>query len=442
MQNLKGFRDFFPEEMAERNHLFETWRRVATRFGFVEYDGPPLELLELYTKKSGDEIVEQLYHFEDKGGRKVALRPEMTPTLARMMAARVTTLPKPIKWFSIPQLFRYERNQRGRLREHFQLNVDIVGAPGVEADAELLAVALAVQLELGLRRDDVVARVNDRRVVAGALGVLGVTGDQIADVYAALDKFRKISSAEKFTALLRDAGVPTDSADSIDELRSLCDGSVTIFDWFEPHLGKVDETTRDALSDFEKYLGLMHEKGLGDFVEVDFSIVRGLAYYTGIVFELYDRKGKERAICGGGRYDDLIASLGGPDMPALGFGMGDVVLSLILRDRGLMPETPARADVVVIPVGDELAAAAREVTEELRRADVRAETPYAPAGVSKDLKAANQHRIPYAVIVGPDEWEAREVNLKDLKAGDQERVALSELADRVRGNQSTRSTRT
>ena len=441
MQNLKGFRDFFPEEMAERNHLFETWRRVATRFGFVEYDGPPLELLELYMKKSGDEIVEQLYHFEDKGGRHIALRPEMTPTLARMMAARVTTLPKPIKWFSIPQLFRYERNQRGRLREHFQLNVDIIGAPGVVADAELLAVALSVQLELGLRRDDVVARVNDRRVVAGALGVLGVTDDKIADVYAALDKFRKISSPETFTALLQDAGVP---ADSIQELTRLCDGSATVFDWFEPHLGEVDEATRNALSDLEKYLGLMHEKGLADLAEVDFSIVRGLAYYTGIVFELYDRKGKERAICGGGRYDDLIASLGGPDMPALGFGMGDVVLSLILRDRGLMPEAPARADVVVIPVGDELARAAREVTEELRRADVRAETPYAPAGVSKDLKAANQHRIPYAVIVGPDEWEAREVNLKDLKAGEQERVALSELADRVRArrHQSTRSTRT
>ncbi len=439
MQNLKGFRDFFPEEMAERNYLFETWRRVATRFGFVEYDGPPLELLELYTKKSGDEIVKQLYHFEDKGGRQVALRPEMTPTLARMMAARVATLPKPIKWFSIPQLFRYERNQRGRLREHFQLNVDIIGAPGVEADAELLTVALSVQLELGLQRDDIVARVNDRRVVAGALGVLGVTDDNVAGVYAALDKFRKISSSETFATLLHDAGVP---ADSIQELTTLCDGSVTVFAWFEPHLGEVDETVKSALSDLEKYLGLMNEKGLGELVEVDFSIVRGLAYYTGIVFELYDRKGKERAICGGGRYDDLIASLGGPDMPALGFGMGDVVLSLILRDRGLMPETPPRADVIVIPVGEALAAAARAVCDDLRRADVRAETPYAPAGVSKDLKAANQHRIPYAVIVGPDEWEAREVNLKDLTSGEQERVKLDELAENVRQRQSRRSTRT
>jgi histidyl-tRNA synthetase len=431
LQNLKGFRDFFPEDMAERNHVFDAWRRVAKRFGFVEYDGPPLELLELYTRKSGEEIVEQLYTFTDKGDREVALRPEMTPTLARMMAARVTTLPKPIKWFSIPQLFRYERNQRGRLREHFQLNVDIIGASEVEADAELLAVALSVQLELGLQPDDVVARVNDRRIVAGALGILSVPDERIAAVYAALDKFRKIASPEKFAELLNDAGVPPDS---VPELMRLCDGSVSVFEWFAPRLEGVDATARRAVADLENYLGLMNEKGLGELVEVDFSIVRGLAYYTGIVFELYDRKGKERAICGGGRYDDLIASLGGPEMPALGFGMGDVVLSLILRDRGLMPATPPRADVVVIPVGAELASAARRVTDDLRRAEVRAETPYSPSGVGKDMKAATQHKIPYAVIVGPDEWGAREVNLKNLTTGEQSRVPLSELAERIRSS--------
>lgn len=429
MQNLRGFRDFFPDEMAERNYLFDTWRKVAQRFGFVEFDGPPLELLELYTRKSGQEIVEQLYTFTDKGGREVALRPEMTPTLARMMAARATTLPKPIKWFSIPQLFRYEKSQRGRLREHFQLNVDIVGAPEVEADAELLAVALTVQLELGLTGADVVARVNDRRIVAGALGILEVPEPNIATVYGAIDKFRKVSSSEKFTALLNEAGVPPAA---IPELVRLCDGSVPVFEWFAPHMSSVDEVTRKAVVDLEKYLDLMQEKGLRELVEVDFSIVRGLAYYTGIVFELYDRKGKERAICGGGRYDDLVASLGGPDVPALGFGMGDVVLSLILRDRGLMPAPPPRADVVVIPVGEELAAVARKVTEDLRRADIRAETPYSPAGVGKDLKAANQHNIPYAVIVGPDEWEAGEVNLKDLGTGEQIRVSLSELPGKIK----------
>ena len=234
---------------------------------------------------------------------------------------------------------------------------------------------------------------------------------------------------ETFEELLKEAGVPPSA---VSELQKLCGGSVSVFDWFAPRSEEVDAVTEKAVSDLERYLQLMSDYGLGEFVEVDFSIVRGLAYYTGIVFELYDRKGKERAICGGGRYDDLIASLDGPDMPALGFGMGDVVLSLMLRDRGLMPEAPPRADVVVIPVGEELASAALEVTSALRASDLRAETPYAPAGVGKDLKAANRERIPFAVIVGPEEWEAREVNLKDLRSGEQQRVPLAELARRIR----------
>ncbi len=427
MQNLKGFRDFFPEEMAERTHVFDAMRRVAKRYGFVEYDGPPLESLELYTKKSGDEIVAQLYNFQDKGGRDVALRPEMTPTLARMVAARAPSLQKPIKWFSIPQLFRYERNQRGRLREHFQLNVDIIGAREVEADAELLAVGLDVQRELGLTKEDVVARVNDRRIVTGALRLLEVSQDSIAATYTAIDKYRKVPD-ETFTKLLSDAGI---SESGIAEIRKLAGGSVSVFEWFAPRLDDTDETTRKAVSDLETYLARMSEAGFEDFVEVDFSIVRGLAYYTGIVFELYDRKGKERALCGGGRYDDLIQSLGGPDLHAIGFGMGDVVLSLMLRDRGLMPKAPPRSDVVVIPVGAELAAAARQVTTELRRAGKHAETPYSPTGVGKDLKAASQRAIPYAVIVGPEEWAAHEVNLKDLRTGKQTRVALNTLAAKI-----------
>jgi len=428
LQKLKGFRDFFPEEMAERTHVFDAMRRVAKRYGFVEYDGPPLESLELYRKKSGDEIVAQLYTFKDKGGRDVALRPEMTPTLARMVATRANSLQKPIKWFSIPQLFRYEKNQRGRLREHFQLNVDIIGAREVEADAELLAIGLDVQRELGLTKEDVVARVNDRRIVSGALGLLEVSEESIAATYTAIDKFRKVPD-ETFTELLSDAGV---SDDAIEEIRKLCAGSVSVFEWFAPRLDDVDEPTRKAVADLETYLARMTEAGFEDFVEVDFSIVRGLAYYTGIVFELYDRKGKERAICGGGRYDDLVQSLGGPDLSALGFGMGDVVLSLMLRDRGLMPKAPPRSDVVVIPVGAELAVIARLITTELRRAGKRAETPYSPAGVGKDLKATGQRGIPYAVIVGPEEWAAHEVNLKDLRTGKQSRVAIDALAAEIK----------
>lgn len=426
MQALKGFRDFYPEEMAERTHVFEAWRRVARRFGFTEYDGPPLEYLELYTKKSGAEIVDQLYNFRDKGGRDVSLRPEMTPTLARMVAARASALPKPIKWFSIPQLFRYERNQRGRLREHFQLNVDILGSHAVEADAELLAVALEVQRELGLTEEDVVARVNDRRIVAGAVSLLGVPPERVPAVYGAIDKFRKVDP-DKFRGLLEEAGVP---AEGVEAIPVLCEGRVGFAEWFEER--PADETTRSAVANLTRYLEVMKENGLEAFVETDFSIVRGLAYYTGIVFELYDRSGKERAICGGGRYDDLVRSLGGSDMPALGFGMGDVVLTLMLKDKGLLPGPPARVDVVVIPVGEELASVAREVTTRLRRAGIRAETPFEPAGVGKDLKAASRDGATYAVIVGPDEWAAGEVNLKHLKKGDQERVTAAALAEAIR----------
>jgi histidyl-tRNA synthetase len=412
--------------MGRRTYLFDRWRRVARRFGFVEFDGPPLESLELYTKKSGEEIVEQLYAFEDKGGRAVSLRPEMTPTLARMVAARAAALPRPLKWFSIPQLFRYERNQRGRLREHFQLNVDIVGAREVEADAELLAVALEIQRELGLGADDVVARVNDRRVVQGVLEALDVRSDSVAAVYAAIDKFRKVSR-ETYAELLATAGVPAGAAS---ELTGLSSGEIDLLDWCDRRLPAG--AFRDAAGSLARYRELLAEAGLADFVRVDFSIVRGLAYYTGIVFELYDRKGKERAVCGGGRYDHLIESLGGPKLEALGFGMGDVVLSLMLEERGLFPAMPSRIDVAVIPVGRELASAARKVTAALRREGLSVETPFSPAGVGKDLKAASREGARYAIIIGPDEWSERSANLKDLREGTEERVPIDRLAENIR----------
>lgn len=430
MKSLQGFRDFYPDVLARRNHIFSAWRTVARRYGFQEYDGPPLESLELYTRKSGDEIVGQLYNFKDKGDRDVALRPEMTPTLARMMAVKATTLPKPIKWFSLPQLFRYERKQRGRLREHFQLNVDIIGAPEVEADVELLAVGLDVQRELGLTENDLVARVNDRRITAGALQVLEVSAEQIPAVYSAIDKFRKVPP-ETFRTLLEDAGVPSHH---IEDLARLCKGDAPYREWFDSRLERDGfEEARKAVNDLERYLAILEEQGFGGFVEVDPSIVRGLAYYTGIVFELYDRKGELRALCGGGRYDNLIAALGGPDIPAVGFGMGDVVLSELLKDKGLMPEAPGRLTAMVVPVGNELAAAARTVTTRLRQAGISAETPYNPAGVGKDLKAANQARAHFAVIVGPDEWSAGDVNLKNLRSGEQQRLSLEQLAETIEG---------
>ena len=340
---LPGFRDFYPDEFAQRAHIFRAWREVARRHAFVEYDGPPLEPLELYTRKSGEEIVGQLYNFKDKGDREVALRPEMTPTFARMVAERANALRKPIRWFSIPQLFRYERAQRGRLREHYQLNVDIVGEASELADAELLSVAISIMQELGLTSDDVCARVSDRRLLTALLVDIGIADEMLQHaVYGVLDKIAR-QPREVSQEKLATAGLTSEQIASVMEL------PVT-----EDLRGVRRETAQsphvkhhvDRLQRYFDHLGAL---GMGEWVKLDLSIVRGLAYYTGIVFELFDAKGELRAICGGGRYDSLLKDLGGVDLPALGFGMGDVVLGELLKDRGLMPAgAGSGADLFVV----------------------------------------------------------------------------------------------
>jgi histidyl-tRNA synthetase len=264
-------------------------------------------------------------------------------------------------------------------------------------------------------------------VVQGALSELEVAAENVPAVYAAIDKFRKVPR-ETFEQLLMDSGA---SPKAVVELTLLCAGEVDLLDWCDRHL--KPGTGLDAATSLAHYRHLLREMDLAPFVQVDFSIVRGLAYYTGIVFELYDRKGKERAICGGGRYDELIRSLGGPGLEALGFGMGDVVLSLMLEDRGLFPASPPRIEVAVIPVGRELASAARKVTAMLRRAGLSAETPFSPSGVGKDLKAASRDGARFAVIIGPDEWSTDAVNLKDLRQGTERKVPVASLFEAIRG---------
>ena len=329
---LPGFREFYPAEMALRTHIVGTWRTVATRYGFEEYDGPPLEPLELYTAKSGEEIVGQLYNFTDKGGREVALRPEMTPTLARMVAARANGLKKPIRWFSVPQLFRYERQQRGRLREHFQLNCDLIGEPGPLGDAEIIALALDVMRAFGLGPQDVRVRLSDRRVLRALLLGAGVAESQLGAAFQAVDKVERFERAA-LVEQLEKAGVSAGAIERVFEVAALR-GLPAV----ESALGRVPAGAESGqpLRQVVDALGAM---GLGEFVEVDLTIVRGLAYYTGTVFELFDAGRTLRAICGGGRYDGLLQALGGVDLPALGFGMGDVVLAELLRDRGLRRPT-------------------------------------------------------------------------------------------------------
>jgi histidyl-tRNA synthetase len=412
---LPGFRDFYPPDLALRSYIFSTWRTVAARYGFEEYDGPPLEPLELYTAKSGEEIVGQLYAFKDKGGRDVALRPEMTPTLARMVAARANGLKKPIRWFSIPQLFRYERQQRGRLREHFQLNCDLIGEPGPLGDAEIIALAADAVRAFGLGPKDFRVRVSDRRLLTALLGGLGLDERQVAVAYQVLDKIARVP-AEASEARLRDAGLGAGQAE-----RLLGIARAESWDALSDRATGLDDGLR-AGAPLRKTMDALEAMGLGGFVDLDLTIVRGLAYYTGTVFELFDAKGELRAICGGGRYDDLLGSLGGVDLPALGFGLGDVVLTELLRDRGLLPEQAVGIDVFLAAISEADLPTILELARELRDAGLRVEYVLGPQTIGKQLKLADTRNARLAIVVGPDDRARGEVMVKDLTRNTQTAV--------------------
>lgn len=421
VQGLPGFRDFFPEEFALRRHIFEAWRRVATRYGFEEWDGPPLEPLELYTAKSGAEIVGQLYAFQDKGGREVALRPEMTPTLARMVASRANGLKKPVRWFSIPQLFRYERQQRGRLREHFQLNVDLIGEAGPLADAEVIAVAIDSMRELGLSERDVRVRVSDRRLLTVLLNEVGFDDVHHPGAFQLLDKLGR----GEYGAARR--GLLERGADEGAIARLETAKEVRVWADLEARFPAAAGAGTSLRAVFDA-LGHM---GLGDWLDLDLTIVRGLAYYTGTVFELFDASYSLRAICGGGRYDNLLKALGGVDLPALGFGMGDVVLTELLRERKLVPSFEERLDVFLAAVTDEDVAHLLPLAHGLRDAGFRVEFPVGKAALGKQLKLADARKARFAVVVGPDDRARGQVMLKDLSSGSQEAVATNQVAETI-----------
>jgi len=417
---LPGFRDFYPADLALRAHIFGTWRAVAARYGFEEYDGPPLEPLELYTAKSGEEIVGQLYAFRDKGGRDVAMRPEMTPTLARMVAARANGLKKPIRWFSIPQLFRYERQQRGRLREHFQLNADLIGEPGPLGDAEIIALAVDSVRAFGLGPSDFRVRLSDRRLLTALLLGLGLDQAQTAVVYQVLDKLERVPETVSVERL-EQAGVDRGTIDRILALARL--RSWDALAGTAGDLGKALE----AGAPLERTIVALNAMGLGGYLDLDLGVVRGLAYYTGTVFELFDARGELRAICGGGRYDNLLAALGGVDLPALGFGMGDVVLAELLRDRGLAPGEAATVDVFLAAIGSDDLPAILGLAHELREAGLRAEYALAPQAVGKQLKLADSRGARVAIVIGPDDRARGEVMVKDLAANTQSGVAREQV---------------
>jgi histidyl-tRNA synthetase len=408
MQTLPGFRDFLPEDCAKRNYIFARWREVARRYAFVEWEGPVLEATELYKKKSGAEIADQLFNFTDKGEREVALRPELTPTLARVVAAHEREFKKPLKWFSIGQFFRYEKQQRGRLREHFQLNCDIIGESDLAADIELVALCIDILRAFGFTEKDFVVRISDREFWTDFLGEKDVPAEGWDEFLQAIDKFGR-EPREKTAEKLGDLAEPV--------FATLKSG------------GKSQKLS--------KLLDALRGRGLADFVAIDIGIVRGLAYYTGIVFEVFDRAGKFRAIAGGGRYDNLIAQLSDDavSMAALGFAMGDVVLGELINEIPRASDVMQKAitsdkkiDVYVVIAKEERRADALAQIQQLRDRGYRVDYPLASEKVGKQFQTAEQLGARVAVLFG-DEWP--QVKIKNMATAEQELVAFEKLPGRL-----------
>jgi len=420
-QRLPGFRDFVPEDFTFRAHIFEAWQRAAVCYGFQQYAGPPLEPLALYVEKSGEEIVGQLYNFTDKGDREVTLRPEMTPSLARILGERSRGMAKPVRWFTIPQLFRYERMQRGRLREHFQWNVDIVGEASETADAEVAAVAIEGLRELGLTASDFHVRVSDRRLLSALLQATGVAGDRLPAAFTVIDKLERAGADWAVDRLQSEVGLSgTQSRAALEIFQN--EGLEA-----PRHAYGDRDDVGEALDRLDRYESLLGALGLGDYLSFDLRIVRGLAYYTGIVFELFDRAREMRAICGGGRYDRLLELVGGEPLPAVGFGMGDVVLGDLLREKGLEPETSATLDLFVVSIGGGQDELVRTIASGQRALGRSVAYSLRAQNVQKQFKAAGNAGAKECVILGPDEVVRGVVVVRDMSTGEEREVPLRDL---------------
>jgi len=427
-QTLPGFREFYPDALARRNHVFRLWRQTANAFGFQEYDAPVLEPLDLYKTKSGDEIEQQLFSFTDKGGREVALRPEMTPTVCRLVGAKSATLKRPIKWFSIAEFYRYERMQRGRGRCFFQFNADIFGESGPEAETELIALLVQCLCAFGLTAQDFYVRLSDRNLWFYYLEALGLDEPRIRAVLGAVDKYERMGDgafgayAERFGPL---AGALKERILGFLQIKSLAA--------LERELAAAGgERSAARLADWKKLLGGLEAMGLAPFLTVDLGVVRGLAYYTGFVFEAFDRKGELRALAGGGRYDDLVAKLGGPDLPAVGFAIGDMTFSLLLEQRGLMPAVVPAADINAVIGGAQERGAAFADVAALRAAGYRVEYPLRELAFGKQFKAALESGARLALIYGSDELARGVVKIRDLAERTERDVSRAEVASAVR----------
>lgn len=426
-ESLPGFREFYPEDYKIRDYLNQKWRTAVESAGFEAYEGPVLEPLELYTKKMGEEILGQIFHFVDKGERKVALRPEMTRTTGRMIAARANAMKRPIKWYNIGDHFRYERMQKGRTRSFTQLNVDIFGEAGVLADAEAISTLVLVCQSLGLTQDHFYVRLSDRDLWVSLLEGWGIIAEKQGEVLSCIDKLEKQGDAKTIQSL---SSVIGESAELLFEKISKLIGLKNVKDieqWAELEFDEQKrQNIQKRLDECSLLLESLDTLGCTDFVELDLGIVRGLAYYTGFVFEAFEKGKNSRALAGGGRYNDLIKALGGPDMPAVGWGMGDVTMTDSLVENNLLDLTDNKLSVFTISFENTRKEAMSDITR-LRKRGIPALFSYKSGGFSKQLKEANQRGCSHALIYGEDELARGEIVIKNLREDKEEVVSRQQL---------------
>ena len=416
LQPVKGTRDFFPDEMRLRNWLFEVWRNVSEQAGFEEYDTCVLEHEELYVRKTGDEISKQLYSFEDKGGRRLSLRPEMTPSLARLVLQQEKSLSFPIKWFSMPQCFRYERMTKGRRREHFQWNADIIGQHEVVAEAEILMLLISACESMGLSTNDFRVFINDRRILNAILSQINVPQVLHSEVMVIMDKRDKIPP-EALSKMLEEMRMTTKQVGQLNEYLSKSD------------LEELRENLKntEGIEELQHLMKLMETAGYKNYLQFDISIVRGLSYYTGAVFEVNSPEKQHRAICGGGRYDSLLSTYGGETVPAVGFGFGDVVVLDVLKELERFPELPRKLDYTIIPFANEQIGTALKIAAELRLQGSTVDCNFSMKKMKKMMQQAHESGSAKAILLFPDELSDDKVVIRDMQLHEQKPVRITDL---------------
>ena len=420
---LPGFRDFPPEACARRNHLFRVFRNVARAFDFREFDAPILEPLDLYIEKSGPEIISQLFHFEDKGERSVALRPELTPTLARMVAAHANALPKPIKWFNIGEHFRYERPQKGRGRSFYQFNADLLGETSIGADAELIALLAAIMQTLGLGENEFAIRLSDRQTWLLFLDDMEVPEGKRPPVLDAIDKSARRKPVQTIETL--NEAIPGRGEQLFEKIEKI--KKINDLDTLLATLNSFGEKGKERAMDWTNLLDEIEAHQVSSFVKIDLSIVRGLAYYTGFVYEAFEASGEGRALAGGGRYDHLIKKLSGNvDLPASGFAIGDMTLSDCLEKNGLLPSYIMAPDLYLIS-GTEQRISGISLVAATRRAGFAVSHSLKTTGFGKQFKEAGKSGARYALILGEEEKNQNKVKIKDLKSAEEITVEQAKL---------------